>query len=298
MSALDDLATEVYTNLSGFGLMTPRSAWLKTSVDDADLEFELDGPADKAGEGIAEIGSELVYVRSLDPATNRLKIAPDGRGWDGSEASSHAAQSRITFEPPFPKVSVKRAINTAIERSYPTLVGVDSIEFDFNPSVMSYEMPTDAVGILGVTHEVFGTSEAWPEIHHYSFDSDANTAAFPSGKSITLERSAPVGRTVRVLYSKRPAALTASSTHLSDSGLAPSAKYAIVLGACSHLLRFTDAARLAPLAASSDEYDSKRPYLTGVKLANDFEIQFQAELMAEARRFRQSYPARIVRKRL
>lgn len=298
MNTLDELATEVHSHLSGFGLVSPRAGWLASSVSASDTEFQLDGTVTTgSGEGVAEIDSELVYVRSVDRSTNRIKIAPDGRGWDGTTAASHPALARITFEPPFPKSAIRRAINVAIERTYPSLRGVDVHEFVYNPSKLSYGMPADADGILSVAHETYGGTDVWEDIHSYSFDGNADVGTFPSGNSITLMRTVPAGRTVRVLYSKRPAPLASGSSQLSESGLADSAKYAVILGASAHLLRFNDPARLAPLSASADEYDNKRPYLTGVKLANDFEMQFQTEVLAEAKRFRQTYPARIVRKK-
>lgn len=296
MSALDDLANEIHHHLSSFGLVRPRTAWLDAAVDEDELSWSLDDANVNLGEGLVEIDDELVYTRKFNSTEKTLTVAPDGRGWDGTTPAAHAKGARITIEPAFPRTSIKRAVNVAIDRCWPTLFGVDVHEFPFNASELTYELPAEAVSVLGITHETWGSSGVWLDVNAYSFDGDANTAAYPSGKAVTIGGSVPVGRTVRVLYSKKPTALTALSTQFSDSGLAESAKYAIILGASAHLLRFNDPARLSYTSAASDEFDTKKPYLTGVKLANDFEGQFQAELVKELGRLRQTYPARVVRK--
>lgn len=298
MGALQDLADEVHNHLTGFGLVSSRSAWLKNPVDASEVSWTLDESSVSMGEGIAEIEDELVYVRQYASDSGALIIAPDGRGYDGTVAGSHTAGTRIRLEPTFPKTAVKRAINSTLKRCYPTIWGTAATEFTFDSSQYTYALPADAVKVLGVTFDAWGSTGVWPDINSYSFDGAANTTVYPTGKTITLGSAPHIGRTVRVLYAKAPSELTEVDDDFTDSGLAESARYAIILGATAQLVRFNDPVRVASGSAQADEYDAKKPYLTGLKIANDFEQQFQNELRQEAVRLRQTYPSRIVRKRL
>lgn len=298
MGALTELASEIHAHLSGFGLVSSRSAWLKDDVTADSLEWQLDATTNSVGEGLAEIDDELVYVRNYVSASGALIIAPDGRGYDTTTPDAHAAGTRLRIQPTFPRTAIKRAINAAIGRCYPTIWGAAAHEFTFDAAQLTYELPENAISILGVTYEAWGSTGVWPDVNHYSFDAAADTTTYTSGKTITLGTTPAIGRTVRVLYSTTPTVLDESDTEFTDCGLRESAKFAVILGACAILLRFNDPVRLSSASAQADEYDSKKPYLAGLKVANDFEGQFQAELRAEATRLRKTYPARVVRKRL
>lgn len=297
MGALQEIADEVHSLLTGFGLTSSRSAWLKDGTDADDLSIILDGATVSMGEGVAEIEDELVYVRQYVSESNALLVAPDGRGYDGTTGASHPAGTRVRLEPPYPKVAIKRAVNNAIARCWPVIWGTGVEEFTFNSSRLTYELPADAVRILGVSYESWGSTGVWPPLHAYSFDGDANAVDYASGKTITLHEAPAIGRTVRVLYAKVPAPLDESDVLFSATGLSDTARYAVVLGTVSQLLRFSDPVRLSVASAEADELDTKKLIGNALKFSNDFEANFQNELKNEAMRLRQTYPARVVRKR-
>lgn len=297
MSDLDSLVEEVLANMSSLGVRSGRVAWLASTIDADDLSITLDDDSVSMGEGMAELGDEQVYVRNYDSASKTLTLAPDGRGWNGTTAASHAANTRIYMEPVLPRLSVKKAVKNAVLRSYPTIFGVGSTTFTYDMSKLTYALPADAERVLSVTYDTYGSTGAWPTLAAWSFDGAADTTAYPTGKTLTVNYPATPGRTVRVIYVTRPDADALDDGDFTDTGLALSARRAVVLGACADLARFMEASRLSgPATAAADEYDSKRPYLTGSKLANDLEAQFQTELMNEQRRLRQTYPARTHRR--
>lgn len=296
MTALQELADEVNGLLTGFNLSQTRSNWLTNSVDADDLTWTVDDTNLSMGEGVVEIDDELVYVRQIDPTSGTLLIAPDGRGYDGTTAASHTAGTRLRVEPTFPKVNIKRAVNVAIGRTYPTIFATETVNLTYTVPTSTYELPAGTEKILSVTYEVHGSSGDWPSTPFWSFDANADTATYPSGKTITLDRGLTPGLQFRVVVGKAPEVLVDADALFSATGLRDTARYAIVLGACAHLMRFIEPVRVIGSSAESDEFDSKKPYLTGTKLANDLEQQFQLELRAEQRRLRQTFPARIHRR--
>lgn len=297
MGALQDLADEVNSLLTGFGLTGARSAWLKTGVDSDDMSIVLDGDTVSMGEGVAEIDDELVYVRQYVSESNSLLVAPDGRGYDGTTGASHAAGARVRLEPAFTRTGIKRAINRTIARAYPVIWGTSVEEFTYDASRTTYALPVGTSKVLGVTYQTWGSTGAWLDINAYSFDGDADPTTYPTGKTITLNRPALPGRTVRVLIAKVPEALTEASSDFTETGLTGTARYAVILGSVAELLRFADPVRLASNSAQADEWDTKQSVGIAIKLSNDFEAQFQNELLNEAKRLRQTYPARIVRRK-
>lgn len=297
MGALQEITDEVHSLLTGFGLTSARSAWLKTDVDEGATQLALDGDTTSMGEGVAEIDDELVYVRRYATDTNSLLVAPDGRGYDGTVAAAHTEGARIRLEPPYPKVSIKRAVNRAITRSFPIIWGTGVTEFTYQPSKTTYALPAGTTQVLGVSFDTWGSTGAWLDINSYSFDGAADPETYPTGKTITLGSPAIPGREVRVLYASSPKELVEADASFAATGLASSARYAIILGSVAELLRFADPVRLSTSAAESDELDTKKQIGSALRIANDFEAQFQNELKNEAQRLRQTYPARIVRKK-
>jgi hypothetical protein len=295
MSALTDLRGEVLGNLTNFGISQGRFGWLVAAIDTDDLTFNVDATS-SFGEGVIEIDDEQLFVKAFDRNANIAQIAPDGRGWDGTTAASHALNARINIEPLFPKKSVDRALDTAIRRSFPTIWGTAKTTIVPTGVKMTYALPATTVGVLDVQAETLGASGVWLPVRNYSFDGHADLTAYPTGKTITFDGVYP-GRDVQVTYKTSGLPLTSAMTLFTETGLQDSARYAIVLGACAHLVRFADPTRLVSNTGAADEYDSKRPYGTATKIANDLEAQFQRELLAEAARLRQLYPATIHRKR-
>ena len=78
---------------------------------------------------VAEIDSELIYVHTSDGGT--LNLPPFGRGYRGSVAADHAANTPITWDPAFPRAEIRRSLTQAIAALYPTLFRTTTTEFDF-----------------------------------------------------------------------------------------------------------------------------------------------------------------------
>ena len=288
-TTFDDLVREVRSTLRGYGLVRDSIAFLSAPIDADDLTITVD---DTAGlmPGIFEIDSECIYVRSI--AGNTLTVAPDGRGWDGTTAASHANNARVTANPPYPTWRLQDAVNDALTAVYPDLFGVGTASFNYNPSISTYEVPAEAEDILKVTCNVYGPSQEQVEIHRYSFNSNAPTTAFASGNCITLGEAPEPGRTVTVTYSKQPTALAVGEP-FTDSGLRESAKSAVIYTALADLVARVDPARVTVDGAAAAEYSDVQKVGTATQLAAQLTARAGMEISKEKERMRKAHPPRV-----
>lgn len=296
MGALSTFVDELIADLSAFGVLQGQTAWLAGSIDADDLTVTVEAQ-DSVGQGVAEIGDEQVYIKRFDSVTNAVTFAPDGRGWAGTTAASHASGARMNVAPRFPRKSVEAAINRTIARTYPTIWGVATTNLTVVGGQATYELPATTEAVTSVSAESLGPSGVWYPIRDWTFDGHADTTAYPSGKTITIPGGIYPGRTVQVTYRTKPISLTSGHSAFTDCGLRESAKTAVRWGALADLLRTSDPMRLTSHSAAADEYDSKRGYGTATKIANDLEASFVRELDAERSRLRALYPPTIHRKR-
>lgn len=289
VTTLDSLVTEVRATLRGFGLVREQVTFLNGSITNSASSITVDDGT-LLQPGVIEIGSECIWVQSI--ASNVLTVSPDGRGWDGTTAASHADNSRVVLNPPYPTWRLQRAINDAIVGSGPDIFGVGTTSFTFNPSVSTYSLPADADGVLKVTADTIGPSREQAEIYEYKFNSAAPTGEFATSNCITLLREPFPGRTVTVAYRKNPSAI-ASGDNLSVSGLGESARACIVYGALSRLLSFVDAGRTLTDSAVAAEFADLNRIGTATQLAAQLTARYQLELSQERRRLDMAYPPKV-----
>ena len=160
MTTFNDMVEEVLINLEGFTLRQDRTTYLTAAIDNNDLTIAL-ASGDNIGKGIVEIDDELIHIDSVDRSDRSATISPFGRGYRGTTAASHTLNTKVTFAPSFPRLSVKRAINDTIRAVYPNVFGVASTTFTFNPSVTTYSLPTEAETVLAVSWDTIGPSNEW-----------------------------------------------------------------------------------------------------------------------------------------
>lgn len=285
----DQLVNDVLQELYGSGLAQPRATFLTAGVDANDVTFPVTD-ASAFSQGVAEIGNELVFIETRDADAATLSISPDGRGYYGTTAAAHDSGTRIEFAPTWSRQKVASAINEAIINVYPTLFGVASTSFTYNPSINTYSVPAEAEQVLRVTFDTIGPSREQSRITRYSFNSVTPTGEFATGNAITLEEAGFPGRDVTVTYAKAPSEITFGDD-FSDSGLRDSAKLAIKYAACASLTAYADAARIPVGTAQADEYD---PSKSGLGQASRISAQlyqrYLIELENERKRLRATTP--------
>lgn len=291
MTTFRQIQDEVLLTLHGYGLAQPRASFLSAAITDTDLTVPVNNASDFEM-GLAEIGSELVFIESVDVSSSTITLSPDGRGYYGSTATAHDLGARVTFAPTWPRSRVAQAINDTILGTHPTLFGVAQTEFTFNPSVTTYEVPAEVERILSVTADTNGPSREQQIIRRYSFSSSA-PADWATTNTLTLQESASPGRAVTVTYAKQPSALVADADALTTSGLRETAKRALVYGACAQLVTFMDVSRLPVDSSTADEIDDRNGPGIASRIGNQLQLRYEMELEQERQRLRAATPIAI-----
>jgi hypothetical protein len=283
VSTFDDLVDSVLQTLHGYGLAQPRATFLSAGIDADDTQLAVRDASDFE-QGVAEIDNETIFIESVDFDNNILTVSPDGRGYYGSTAATHANNARVTMAPVWPRSKVAEAVNETIVGTYPDLFATVTTSFAYSPAVTTYSLPAAAEKVIRVTTDTIGPSREQLTVNRYSFNVNASGSDFATGRSITLEKGAFPGRNVNVTYVTAPAEITFGDD-FTDSGLAETAKRCIKYGVCSSLILYMDPARLPVNTAQADEYDPSRNAIgTATKLSANLYQRYLVELDNERRR--------------
>lgn len=297
MPNLNDMVNEVRSNLQGYTLRQDRLTYLANTggINTTATEIQV-GSASNLAKGIIEIDDELIWVDSFNKSTNTMNVIPAGfgRGYQGTDAASHAEFAQVILSPTFPRVSIKRAINDTINSFFPKLWGVSSTTFTFNASQTTYTLPADVESVLYVSWQTTGSSLEWLPVNRWRADSMANLATFGSTNTINIYENIQPGRTVQVYYTKEPAVLVDNGDDFaSTTGLPASSYDVVVLGASYKLLSFIDPGRLNLTSAEADLNDSKIPYNAGSGSSRYIYALYQQRLNEEALKLQDKFPVRI-----
>lgn len=297
----NEIADEVLINLSGYTYQQDRNTYLTAAV--TTLTSPSSSPTilsvastDNIGKGIIEIDDELLWVSSFDRISNTATIAPYGRGYLGTEPSTHAIDAKVTVSPIFPRYVVKNAINDTIRAVGASLLSVKQTTFTFNPAVTTYEFENlDIENILTIMWQDIGPSKEWIRVRRWDFDPFADVSTWGSGsQTVTIGDYITPGRTVKVMYTTPPAPLVNGSDNYANvTGLPPSSKDVIVLGASYRLLAYLDPARASQISPQADEIDAKRAFGSANSAARQLYALYQQRLNEEVSAQQGKYPTRV-----
>ena len=310
-TTLSDMINEVSMNLSGYTLTQDRSTYIKSAVpatassSASPIVLSL-GSTDNVGKGIVEIDEELFWIDTYDRVGNTATVAPYGRAYLGTTLAAHAADTKVTISPTFPKFSIKRAINDTIKGLSGTLFAADTTTITYSSAVSTYRLPAtgDSLNIrniLSVAYESIGPSKEWIPIRSWRPDLNANSTAFTSEQTISIYDMITSGRTIQIVYSKDPTpfselatlALTNAQVFTTQTGLPASCRDLVVLGSTYRLLSNLDPARAAMVSAQADETDSKRPYGSSQSLTRQIYALYTQRLAEEVKSQQNKHPIRV-----
>jgi hypothetical protein len=296
---------EILINLAGYTFQQDRATHLTsavtttTSTSASPLILSL-GSTDSVGKGIVDIDEELLWVDSFDRVANTATVSPYGRGYLGTTAATHSADTKVTISPTFPRFTVKRAINDTIRSLGSSIFAVKSTTFTYNAAVSTYAFANlNIKNILTLSWKSIGPTKEWIPIRRWDFDSIANPAAFgyestDQVQTITLGEAPQPGQLVKVIYATDPVAFTSNSEdYATVTGLPESTKDVVVLGAAYRLLSFLDPARASQVSPQADETDSKRPYGASQSATKQLYALYQQRLNEEVKSHQQNYPPRV-----
>ena len=306
MTTFANMIDEVLINLSGYTFTQDRSTYLTTAIttttspSSSPLVLRL-ATTENLGKGVIEIGEELMYVDNYDRVGNTATVAPYGRGFYGTTATTHAVDTRVIVSPTFPKHVVKRAIQDTIRALGANLYAVKSTSFTFNAAVSTYAFANlDISNILYVSWQSIGPTKEWIPIRRWDFDASANPEAFgyTTGtdivQTITLGEAPIAGRTVKIIYATNPVPFTNSAdVYTTTTGLPESTRDVVVLGASYRLLTYLDPARASQTSPQADETDSKRPYGASSTATKQLYALYNQRLQEEHKAQQTNYPTRV-----
>ena len=293
MTTYNEMVEEVLINLEGFTLRQDRTTYLTAAIDNNDLSIAL-ASGDNIGKGLLEIDDELIHIDSVDRSDRSAVISPFGRGYRGTTAAAHSINTKVTFAPSFPKISVKRAINDTIRAVYPNVYGVASTTFTYNPSVTTYSLPVDAETVLAVSWDTIGPSNEWLPIRHWRHDPTANVGEYATGNAISIYEAIVPGRTINVVYTKTPSILTnANDVFTTVTGLEETSRDLIIYGAAYRMVSFIDPGRLSFTSPEADQNDTTRQFGSGTNTARYLLALYQQRLQEETNRLNGRYPVRV-----
>ena len=243
--------------------------------------------------GLVEIDNELLWVSSFDRTSGVATVAPYGRGFRGTTAAAHDAGTRVTISPSFPRAVITEAVNDAIDGLYPDLFAIGSTTFPFVAVRTTYAMPTDTVDAQQVTWQTIGPSLEWLPIRKYRVDTMADTATWPTGKTISVYDAIIPGRTIRVSYTKPADRLANLTDDFSVTGLSDSVKEVVVLGAAYRMASYLDVGRTPVQGVEADMMQQNNPIGSGMQVSRALYQLYAQRLQVEVRRQQEQFQARI-----
>ena len=298
---LAQMMDEVQINLSGYTYQQDRSTYLTaavtttTSPSSSPLVLQLASTND-VGKGIVEIDSELIWVDNVDRVSNTATVAPYGRGYLGTTASTHAVDAKVTVSPIFPRYSIEKAINDTINAIGSGVFAIKQTTFTYNAAVTTYELDNlNVENILSVSWQDIGPTKEWIRVKRWDFDPFADVSTWGSGsQTITIGDVIIAGRTVKVMYTTEPSTFTsASEDFVTQTGLPISCKDVVVLGASYRLLQYLDPARAAQYSPQADEIDAKRPFGASNTAVRQLFALYTQRFNEERSKQQAQYPPRV-----
>ena len=300
-TTLTDLINEVSINLAGYTYQQDRATHLSSAVTTLTSSSTSPtvlflGSTENLGKGIVEIDEELMWVDSFDRVANTATVSPYGRGYLGTTAATHTADTKVSISPTFPRYVIKKAINDTINAAGSSIFAVNVTTFTFNAAQTTYDFDgLNIQNILSISWQSVGPSLEWIPVRRWSWDSKADATAFgAAAQTVTIGDYITPGRTVKVVYSTDPVPFTSNAQEFStQTGLPASCKDVIVLGASYRLLTYLDPARAAQVSPQADETDSKRPYGASQTATKQLYALYTQRLNEETQRQQTAYPIRV-----
>ena len=292
MSTFADVIDETTSMLRGYVRDQELSTHLTADINSTATTMTVND-ATVLSRGRAEIGSEIIWIDSIDRSTDTATIAPYGRGMDGSTATSHSTNDRVIYQPLFPRYNVAQRINDTLRSVNGTLYGIGSTTLTANAAYTAYALPADVEHVNEVVWQAVGPTREWVNVRRWKLNLNANTSTWPTGKTIDIFDDITPGRTINISYQKDVGTLSSEAdVFTTATGLQERARDCIVLGAAYRLLATVDMGLIATRAIEANTMDSKITPGAGQQ-ASRFMFQLFQQRLAEEREWLLSqYPAR------
>lgn len=299
-TTFSSIVDDVQLDVSGFTYRQDRATYLTQPCTSGDLTLYV-ASTDNIGKGIIEIDDEMMWVDGYDRQLNTITIAPYGRGYNTTTATSHTATTKVVITPTYPRIAVKRAINDTINAVYPKVFAVGTTTATFLASRTTYQLPSEAIQVLHMAWQTVGPTREWLPVRQWRWDPLANTTTWTpdstdpgQARTVSVYDNILPGRTIQIVYSHLPNQMTNNSDVFETvTGLPSSMRDVIIYGASFRLTSYVDPARISITSATADELDSKRPYGTGTSITKNLQALYMQRLEEESLKQKLQYPVRV-----
>lgn len=250
----NDLVSRVKQQLLGYSKDQASVSSLTQAMTATDTTFTIDPEtATNLSRGLVEIGDEMILVKKYDRTSGMVTVMGglNGRGVEGTTATTHSIDDLVTDDPRFPRQRIKEAINDTINGVYPDLWVFAQTEFPYIAARYEYPLPVDTDDVYKVVVNTIGPSGVWFPAQKWRFNTMASTTPgqvkptpTPTGKSLQIYDMIVPGRNVRVSYTKPPTTLSLGADLFTSTGFPERYVDLITYGACWRVLPAYEAARL------------------------------------------------------
>lgn len=277
--------------LLGFVTDPPSYGTLQNVLGPTDTQLTLTLSGDTIPQGVIEIDDELIFLADYDESTGIANIPAWGRGQQGSTATSHAAGSRVTVNPKYPRRRVAQVVNQTIAGMCPPLFGVVTGEFQAEYLTWEYPLPAGTRALYRAEYRPFNAEV---------YDWRALPGAFVKRDGGTPMLHVPTREgflqaEVRYTVMADPTPLVNDGDLFTSTGLPESAVDVVSLGAIPRLVTTTDLARQQLNSIEPSERSLIVPAGSGANAAKFYLQMYQMRLEAESNKLRQQYPLKMMR---
>lgn len=276
--------------LAGFVTDQPMYATTIGAVQPASTEVKLSLPAQSQPQGIIEIDDELMFVQSFNPETGIATIPKWGRGQQGTTPAGHAADSKVTINPRFPRSRIALVANQVIAGMCPPLFAVARGTVSTVPQQWEYELPAGTRNLISCEYRPAGSAYDWTPLRGAHIKREGGAPTLHVGDGLSCWPA-----DVRYTVACNPTALTSFTQPFTTSGLPESCIDIVSLGSIPRLVTTADLARQQITSVEASERAALLPSGSGAASARLYMQMYESRLAAEVKRQRQEYPLRLMR---
>lgn len=295
---LADMKGRIKQLLQGYTRNQEQISWLTAPMSASDTSFTADLSTVKlVSRGLVEIGNELILVNNFNQNTGLVTVSAgiNGRGRENTTATTHSINDIITSDPDYPKQRITEAINDTIQATYPDLYVMTQYDFPKVAARYEYSLPAEAEGVLRVTSDTIGPSRIKFPTQNWRFNPQAQndaTAGLTTGKSIQVMDAMVPGRTIHVVYIKKPGVFTDDSQDYETTvGYPERTVDMIQYGAVARLLSGVESARLQQKSVEATERAPLVPTGAASNASQYFWNMYQKRMNEEMDRLHQLFPS-------
>lgn len=288
MSTAGDLVTEAVQQLHGFGGTQDRITTLAQPMGATDSTFLVDYTATQAlgvTAGEVEIDGEILLTATVDPNSNTVTVARNGRGYKGTTAASHSAGAKVITRPRFPRYWVLKQINEVIGGLFPDIFALNTYTTTVSYPNNTYTLPGSPQFVVDAQWQ--DPIGRWQKCFSYTLDAFDGTFRLGDG--------AMIGRPLRVIYASEPVAFTAETDNFAASGLPDSCQDLLILGAVAKIASALDISRAQINSVEQAQRAALVPPGTGQNAAKWLMANFEQRLTNESESLKKLKRPRVVR---